>query len=72
MGIVTRDALPGRFRLRTRLRRCLPGFVIDLGIARKGRTDCGNHDWYKSRDAEDHCYHCEVGVRRPSEFTHRA
>ena len=58
----------GRYRWRTRLRRQLPWFLVNLGVARKGRRDCGEHDWYKSTDHEDHCYHCEVGVRRPSGF----
>ncbi len=58
----------GRFRLRTRLRRRLPAFLVDLGVAAKGTTDCGNHDWYKAADEEDHCYRCVVGVRRPSQF----
>jgi hypothetical protein len=58
----------GRFRLRTRLRRRPPAFLVDLGVAAEGKSDCGNHDWYKYTDEEEHCYHYVVGVRRPSEF----
>ena len=35
----------------------------------KGSGDCGNHEWYRSTDEEDRCYHCKPGVRRPSEFS---
>lgn len=55
-----------RYRRRTRLREHLPWWLIKLGVARKGRRDCGDHDWYKSSDREDHCYHCVAGVRGPS------
>jgi hypothetical protein len=58
----------GRYRWRTRLRRRLPWFLIDRGVARKGSADCGDHEWYKSTEDEDRCYHCEEGVRRPSGF----
>lgn len=57
---------PGRYRWRTRVRTRLP-----LPLSRlvpKGRDDCGQHDWYKATDGEDHCYHCSPGVRRPSGF----
>lgn len=57
-----------RYRWRTRFRRRLPWFLIHLGVANKGASDCGAHDWYKDTDAEDRCYHCEVGVRRPSQL----
>ena len=58
----------GRFRKRTWLRKRLPSFLVGRGVAAKGRTDCGNHEWYKASDAEDRCYHCPVGVRRRSQF----
>ncbi len=58
-----------RYRWRTAVRTRLPWFLIDLGVAAKGRRDCGEHAWYKQSDAEDRCYHCVVGVRRPSRFT---
>jgi hypothetical protein len=57
---------PGKYRWRTRLRVALPRPFTRLSP--KGRGDCGNHDWYKATDEEDCCYHCEVGVRRPSGF----
>ncbi len=50
------------------MRRRLPLFLVNRGVARKGRKDCGAHEWYKSSDAEDRCYHCLLGVRRPSEY----
>lgn len=57
---------PGRYRWRTRLRTRLP---LPLSrLVRKGRGDCGQHEWHKATDAEDHCYHCAPGVRRPSGF----
>jgi hypothetical protein len=58
----------GRYRWRTRFRRQLPWFLVNRGVARKGRRNCGDHHWYKSSAKEDHCYHCVVGVRRPSGF----
>jgi hypothetical protein len=57
---------PGRYRWRTSFRRHMPWSFI--GLAPKGKTDCGDHEWYKHSDDEDRCYHCEVGVRSPSEF----
>jgi hypothetical protein len=66
------DAITGRFRQRTRLRRRLPLFLVQRGVAAKGRSDCGNHEWYKASDDEDHCYHCRVGVRRPSQIPQRS
>ena len=48
---------------RTWLRRRLPRFLIDLGIAAKG-TDCealgAEHHWYSRDNASSGCYHCEV------------
>ena len=43
------------------MRRALPWFLIDMGVAAKGRRDCGNHDWYRQHDDFWRCYHCEVG-----------
>jgi hypothetical protein len=45
----------------------LPGRPPLYRLVGKGQRDCGDHDWYKATDAEDHCYHC-VAVRRPSGF----
>jgi hypothetical protein len=51
------------FRWRTSVRRYLPWFLIDLGVAAKG-TDCqasgGDHEWYNQDDSNSACYHCEV------------
>ncbi len=51
------------FRWRTAVRRHLPWFLIDLGIARKGR-DCekagGTHAWYNLDAVSSGCYHCKV------------
>jgi hypothetical protein len=54
----------GRYRLRTRLRRRLPWWLVDLGVAPKGKHDCGAHEWYRESGDTWRCYHCEVGVRR--------
>lgn len=56
----------GRFRWRTRLRRHLPWFLINLGVAGKGGTDCGRHESYNVDGVVQECYHCVVG-RRPFE-----
>jgi hypothetical protein len=56
---------PGKYRWRTRLRGFLP-LALTRFIA-KGRGDCGNHEWYKSDAAKDHCYHCRA--ERPTEIT---
>lgn len=69
MAGMARQWTPGRYRWRTRLRALLPMRLAEY--VRKGRADCGNHEWYKSTDEEDRCYHCEIGVRRPSEFPER-
>ena len=49
------------FRWRTRLRRHLPWFLIDLGLADKG-DDCeahgGVHEWYNRDDVVSACHHC--------------
>src|ERR1043165_1526582 len=66
---MSRTAYPDRMsskapcRWRTRLRRNLPWFLINLGIASKGR-DCeavgGEHEWYNRDNVTSGCYHCEV------------
>jgi hypothetical protein len=53
----------GRFRWRTRLRRNLPWCLVRRGVAGKGATDCGAHEWYKADDRVERCYHCAVGER---------
>lgn len=51
------------YRLRTGLRRALPWWLINLGLASKGK-DCeskgGNHEWYNLDGATSGCYHCVV------------
>ena len=32
-----------------------------MGIAAKGRRDCGRHEWYREDDEVWRCYHCKVG-----------
>jgi len=53
----------GPFRRRTRLRTKLPWFLINIGIASKGK-DCelvgGHHEWYNIDNKNSGCYHCEV------------
>lgn len=48
---------------RTWLRQRLPWFLIDLGLAAKGR-DCesvkAEHSWYNIDNLSSGCYHCEV------------
>ncbi|GAA2355748.1 hypothetical protein [Dactylosporangium salmoneum] len=60
----------GRFRARTAIRKRLPWFLINLGVADKGKTDCGEHEWYNAGDGVAHCYHCVVGQKPydPADF----
>jgi hypothetical protein len=53
----------GRYRLRTWLRAHEPTWLYDRWAIPKGSRDCGNHEFYKSDDQVDRCYHCEVGIR---------
>ena len=55
--------MAGRYRVRTRVRRHLPWFLINLGIAAQGRQDCGDHEWHNADNVVERCYHCVVGVR---------
>jgi hypothetical protein len=54
---------PSPYRWRTSLRRYLPWFLIDLGVAAKGE-DCetagGSHGWYNIDGKRSACYHCRV------------
>jgi hypothetical protein len=54
---------PRSYAWRTSLRRHLPWFLIDLGIASKGK-DCeavgAQHHWYNIDHEASGCYHCEV------------
>jgi hypothetical protein len=51
----------GRYRVRTWLRGRLPEPLFRLFP--KGQHDCGDHEWYRSTEDLDRCYHCEVGVK---------
>lgn len=35
--------------------------MIELGIAAKGRRDCGSHEWYREHADVWRCYHCQAG-----------
>lgn len=62
----------GKYRGRTRLRGLLPSPLWRL--VPKGAHDCGNHEWHRSTEATDACYHCRVGQRphvAPLEGEHR-
>jgi hypothetical protein len=52
-----------KYRLRLRVRRHLPWVLINLGIAAKGKADCGDHSWYNADNVVERCHHCEVGSR---------
>jgi len=47
--------------------------MINLGIAGKGKGDCGDHSWYNQDGMVERCHHCEVGARPydPSHFQDR-
>ncbi|MFJ3792288.1 hypothetical protein [Kitasatospora sp. NPDC090091] len=45
------------------MRSHLPSFLVERGPARKGRRDCGAHEWYNHNGVVARCYHCEVGER---------
>ena len=51
------------YRWRTRIRRYLPWFLIDIGFANKGQ-DCekagGVHKWYNIDGKNSGCYHCKI------------
>jgi len=51
------------FRWRTALRRHLPHWILNFGVAGKGR-DCeaagGAHEWYNRNESTSGCYHCRV------------
>jgi len=58
-----------KYRLRLRVRRQLPWVLINLGIAAKGKHDCGDHSWYNADNQVERCHYCEVG-ERPYDPTH--
>lgn len=51
---------------RTWLRSHLPWFLINWGLASKGK-DCkrvnAEHHWYKNDETYSACYHCEKGKK---------
>lgn len=55
--------IPSPYRWRTEVRKHLPWFLINLGVADKGQ-DCeaagGNHSWYNMDGKHSACYHCKV------------
>jgi hypothetical protein len=59
----TEEPIRRPFRWRTALRRHLPYWVLDLGLAGKGE-DCeaagGAHEWYNRDGNTSGCYHCQV------------
>jgi hypothetical protein len=54
---------PHPYAWRTWLRRRLPWFLINLGLAGKGE-DCervgASHHWYNRDGKTSGCYHCRV------------
>jgi hypothetical protein len=48
----------GRYRARTWMRGRLPGFFTER--IRKGRLECGNHEWHRYSIEEARCYHCQA------------
>jgi len=59
----------GLYRWRMCLRRRLPWVLVDGGVAGKGTTDCGDHDWYNTDGVVEHSYYCTVS-RRPYDSAH--
>jgi hypothetical protein len=51
-------------RWRAWLRTHTPNVFYRLGLVVPKAHDCGDHDWYHSRDGIESCYHCVV--ERPS------
>jgi hypothetical protein len=37
--------------------------LVDRGVAGKGTTDCGDHEWDNADGVVERCYHCTVGHR---------
>jgi hypothetical protein len=38
-------------------------FLVNMGVAAKGRGDCGAHEFHNADGKVERCYHCEVGER---------
>lgn len=53
------------YRIRTWIRRHLPWFLIDLGLASRGKDSekaGGEHEWYNKDGQHSACYHCQIVV----------
>jgi hypothetical protein len=61
-----RNRKRARYRWRTNLRRRLPHALI--GLAPKGRKDCGQHEWYRKTGDILNCYHCFAQKAYEGEF----
>lgn len=51
------------YELRLLIREKLPWFLIDMGIAAKGKNckEVGvDHDWYNKGDNISACYYCKI------------
>jgi hypothetical protein len=53
----------GKYRWRTWLRTHEPNWLYQVWSIPKGRTDCGNHEFYHANNGIDRCYHCERGTQ---------
>ena len=53
----------GPYRWRTVVRSILPWWLINRGVAEKGKN-CeeagGVHEWYNVDNSNSGCYHCQV------------
>jgi hypothetical protein len=52
-----------RARWRRWIRERTPNFLHDRGLAVPKVVDCGDHEWYRSTDELQACYHCDVTRR---------
>lgn len=50
------------------MRRSLPGWL--LWVSPKGRSDCGDHEWYRAEGDTWRCYHCEIGLSEKNPLSH--
>ena len=55
--------MTGKYRLRLRIRHHLPWALINLGIAAKGKRNCGDHSGYNADNEVERCHYCDVGER---------
>lgn len=52
-----------RARWRRWIRGRTPNFLYDRGLVVPKVVDCGDHEWYRSTDEMQACYHCDVTPR---------